>query len=70
VQNCKVKVKVTLEQATKAHSGARWGGWSASRPGRFNSGKDQVPIIQDVSRLVDITAGGDFLGLCDQQKFI
>jgi hypothetical protein len=26
--------------------------------------------IQGVSRLVDITAGGDFLGLCDQKKFI
>jgi hypothetical protein len=26
--------------------------------------------IQGVSRLVDITAGGDFLGLCDQIKFI
>ena len=25
---------------------------------------------QGVSRLVDITAGGDFLGLCDQKKFI
>ena len=24
--------------------------------------------IQDVSRLVDITAGGDFLGLCDQKS--
>ena len=24
--------------------------------------------IQGVSRLVDITAGGDFLGLCDQKK--
>jgi len=24
--------------------------------------------IQDVSRLVDITAGGDFLGLCDKKK--
>jgi hypothetical protein len=23
--------------------------------------------IQGVSRLVDITAGGDFLGLCDQK---
>jgi len=23
--------------------------------------------IQDVSRLVDVTAGGDFLGLCDQK---
>jgi len=26
--------------------------------------------IQGVSRLEDITAGGDFLGLCDQKKFI
>jgi len=24
--------------------------------------------IQDVSRLVDITVGGDFLGLCDQKS--
>jgi hypothetical protein len=24
--------------------------------------------IQGVSRLVDITAGGDFLGLCDQES--
>jgi len=24
--------------------------------------------IQGVSRLVDITAGGDFLGLCDQRS--
>ena len=24
--------------------------------------------IQDVSRLVDITGGGDFLGLCDQKS--
>ena len=24
--------------------------------------------IQDVSRLVDITAGGDFLGLCDKKS--
>ena len=26
--------------------------------------------IQGVSRLVDIIAGGDFLGLCDQKEFI
>jgi len=26
-----------------------------------------ILYIQDVSRLVDITAGGDFLGLCDQK---
>ena len=25
------------------------------------------PDIQGVSRLVDITVGGDFLGLCDQK---
>ena len=28
-----------------------------------------IGYIQGVSRLVDITAGGDFLGLCDQNKF-
>ena len=27
-----------------------------------------VTIIQGVSRLEDITAGGDFLGLCDQKS--
>jgi hypothetical protein len=27
-----------------------------------------LSIIQGVSRLVDITAGGDFLGLCDQRS--
>jgi len=26
--------------------------------------------IQGVSRLAEITAGGDFLGLCDQKKLI
>jgi hypothetical protein len=25
-------------------------------------------FVQGVSRLVDITAGGDFLGLCDQKS--
>jgi hypothetical protein len=25
--------------------GARWGGWSASRFGRYTPGKDQVPIV-------------------------
>ena len=29
----------------------------------------KVPLeIQGVSRLVNITAGGDFLGLCDQKR--
>jgi hypothetical protein len=28
--------------------GARRGGWSAPRPGRFTSGKDPVPIVQEV----------------------
>jgi hypothetical protein len=52
----------TLEQATKAQKGsrgivllffnldARWGGWSTSRPSRFNPGKDQVPIVQEAGR--------------------
>jgi len=29
---------------------------------------DNLPEIQNVSRLVDFTAGGDFLGLCDQKS--
>jgi hypothetical protein len=54
----KVKVKFTLEQATKAQKGV-WrysptvsltstldeGGWSIPRPGRFTPGKDPVPIV-------------------------
>jgi len=31
-------------------------------------GKLQRLVIQGVSRLADITAGGDFLGLCDQKS--
>ena len=27
--------------------GARWGGWSTPRPGRFTPGKDPVPIVQE-----------------------
>jgi hypothetical protein len=27
--------------------GARMGGWSAPRPGRFTPGKDPVPIVQE-----------------------
>jgi hypothetical protein len=53
----KVKVKVALEQATKAQRGsigniysffnlsARWGGWSTPRPGRFTPWKDTVPTV-------------------------
>jgi len=50
-----VKVKLTLEQATKSQRGsrcmvllfvARWGGWSTTRPGRFTPGKDAKPIVQ------------------------
>jgi len=52
----KVKVRFTLEQATKAQRGvevqlysflnlgARWGGWPTSRAGRFIPCKDPVPI--------------------------
>ena len=47
----------TLKQATKAQRGAdvqlytsfnlgaRWGGWSTPRPGRFTPGKDPVRIV-------------------------
>jgi hypothetical protein len=52
----KVKVKVTLEQTTKAQRVsrdiallfllvARWGEWPKPRPGRFTPGKDPVPIV-------------------------
>jgi hypothetical protein len=52
-----VKVKVTLEQTTKAQRGARviavpsltaaldGEGWSTPRPGRFTPEKDPVPIV-------------------------
>jgi hypothetical protein len=51
-----VQVQFTLEQASEAHGGsrgitlpffnlgARWGGWSTPRPGRFTPRKDPVPI--------------------------
>jgi len=53
----KVKVQFTLEQATKAQKGsrgklysffnlgARGGGWSTLRPGRFTPGNDPVLIV-------------------------
>jgi hypothetical protein len=56
-RSVEVKVKFTLEQATKAQRvsrgiavpflnlGARWGGLSAPRPGHFTPGKDPVPIV-------------------------
>jgi hypothetical protein len=28
--------------------GARWGGWSTPRPGRFTPGKDPEPIVWEV----------------------
>jgi hypothetical protein len=58
----KVKVKFTLEQATKAQRWSRGmsnnstlsltsaldgGGWSTPRTGRFTPGKDQVPTAQE-----------------------
>ena len=53
----RVKVKFTIEQATKAqkesysstlslNSALDGGGWSTPRPGRFTPGKDLVPIVQ------------------------
>jgi hypothetical protein len=50
------RVKFTLEQTTMDLKGnrciavlfalgARWGGWSTPRPGRFTPGKDPVTIV-------------------------
>jgi hypothetical protein len=50
----KYKVKFTLEQATKVHTGSSTlsltsaldeGGWSTPLPDRFSPGKDSVPIV-------------------------
>ena len=58
-ENVKIKVKLTLQQATKAQTGvevqlysflnldARCGGWSTPHPGRFTHGKYQVPVVQE-----------------------
>jgi hypothetical protein len=56
----KIKVKFTLEQATKAQRGSRGiallfsltsvldgGAWSTPRPGHFTPGKDPVPVVQE-----------------------
>jgi len=57
----KGKVKITLEQATKARGGGEWrcsstlsltsaldgGEWSTPRPGRLTPGKDPVPITKE-----------------------
>ena len=54
-----INLKFTPEQTTKAREGveiylysffnlgARWGGWSTPRHGRFTPGKDPVPIVQE-----------------------
>jgi hypothetical protein len=59
ISNVQRKVNVTLWQATKGlqrgrgiallilNLGARRGGWSAPRPGRFTPEKDPVPIVQE-----------------------
>jgi hypothetical protein len=56
-KSVKGKVKLTLEQATKAQRrvevelysffnlSTRWGGRSTPRLGRFTPGKDPVPIV-------------------------
>ena len=43
--------------------------WKGRTGARFTENYIQTNalIIQGVSRLEDITAGGDFLGLCDQK---
>jgi len=33
-----------------------------------NGMQEVRPVIQSVSRLVDIITGGDFLGICDQKR--
>ena len=40
--------------------------WTCTENGRKQN--SQKGIIQGVSQLEDITAGGDFLGLCDQKS--
>ena len=57
-----IKVNFTLEQATMTQSraevqlysffnlGARWGGWSTPRPGRFTPGKYPRPIVEEGPR--------------------
>ena len=57
-----MKVKFTLEQATKAHWGSRGiallsltseldgGGWSTPRPGRFTPAKTRYPLYSRVGR--------------------
>ena len=34
----------------------------------ISAGSGKILVIQGVSRLVDISAGGDFLGICDQKS--
>jgi len=43
MEHAKLKKSPTLS-LTSALDG---GGWSASRPGRFTSGKDPVPILKE-----------------------
>ena len=37
---------------------------------KFRTRSDKLAVIQGVSRLVDITAGSDFLGLSEQKVHI
>jgi hypothetical protein len=46
----KGKVKFTLEQTTKSQKGARWGGWSTPRSGRFTPGRNLVHVVQEAGR--------------------
>jgi hypothetical protein len=43
-------------------------GSRADREIASNSCRERLSTIQGVSRLYVITAGGDFLGLCDQKS--
>jgi hypothetical protein len=57
LKSVKGKIKVSLQQATKAQRGyrsiallffnlgARWGGWPTPHPDRFTPGKDPVAVV-------------------------
>jgi hypothetical protein len=40
-----LKCSLAVRENKDPNLGARWGGWSAPRPGRFTPWKDPVPIV-------------------------
>jgi len=76
IVSVKVKVKVTPEQATKAHSGYRYDStlsltsaidgveWPTPSPGRFAPGKDPVSITQEAGWIAGpVWVGAEYLSL-------